>query len=219
MATTILDIPAGFVGTSETIIVPAIAAGHSFKIPAVRFTNLTNNPHQVTIFNRKPPQVAGDINSEIKVLAILGGSALEYGPAFLPPGRVLSCKADALNAINYRLHGWDITPSQALDIDPVLLQTTETIVVPTIPVGHEYDLSTIRFTNVTVNPHQIIIFNYSPASESPDLMRSEVRLLTIEAGSTLEYGPSALPPGRRISAQADTANAISARVHGVDIPQ
>lgn len=102
----------------------------------------------------------------------------------------------------------------ALAIDAVQLGTTETVVVPTIPANTEYNIPVIRFTNVDTVDRTVTIFNYDATGESASNTTTEYEQLTIQAQSTFEYGPLVLPANRRITAQADVAAVISARVHG-----
>jgi len=219
-----INVAAVLIGTSETVIVPAVPAGVRYDVPTIRFTNVDIFDHQVTVFDRTPPgEAASDTTTEFKKITIKAQSTFEIGPMILPSGRQISARADVANKVSARIHAWS-TPALAVDIAALLLQTTETIVIPTIAVGRRYEVPAIRFANIEepglpVIPHQITIFNYSPASESPGDTVSEFKTITIKVGSVFEYGPLVLPPGRRISATADVANKVSVRPHAWEVLQ
>ena len=221
MSVVAVNINAVLIGTAETIIIPAIPVGQRYDVPTIRFANIDVFDHQVIFYNRTPPgELANDTTTEFKRVTIKAQSTFEIGPLVLPPGRQISATADVANMVSARVHAW--SPSSiAVDLAAVLLQTTETIIIPTIPAGQRYEVPAIRFANLEDPPtypnppvpHQVTIYNYSPASESPGDTVSEYKLITIKQGSTFEYGPLVLPPGRRISAIVDVNNKVNARVH------
>lgn len=221
MSVVAVNINAVLIGTAETIIIPAIPAGQRYDVPTIRFANIDIFDHQVIFYNRTPPgEAANDTTTEFKRVTIKAQSTFEIGPLVLPAGRQISATCDVANKVSARVHAWS-TQSIAVDIAAILLQTTETIIIPTIPVGQRYEVPAIRFANLEDPPifpnlpvpHQITIFNYSPASESPGDTVSEYKTITIKQGSTFEYGPLVLPPGRRISATVDVNDKVNARVH------
>jgi hypothetical protein len=107
------------------------------------------------------------------------------------------------------------TLTTALDVDPVKLQTTETIIIPTVPLNTEYNIPVIRFTNIDTLDHFITIYNYNnDTSGGDEELFIEAKNLTIQAGSTFEWGPIILPSNRVISATADINNKVVVRVHG-----
>lgn len=103
----------------------------------------------------------------------------------------------------------------ALDIAPVLLQDTETTVVPEVPADHEYNIPVIRFANNTGAQRTITIYNKPTAAAGTD-QEAEVRNFTIEANSIYEHGPMVLAAGRRVTALVDQADGVNAQVHGWD---
>lgn len=222
MAVLAVNVNAVLIGTTETVIVPAVPAGLSYEVPTIRFANVDVNDHQVIVFDRTPPgELANDTTSEFKLITIKAQSTFEIGPLILPTGRQISAIADVAAKVSARLHAWS-TPAFAVDIAAKLLLATETIIIPTIAVGQRYEVPAIRFANIEPNPtfpnppipHQVTIYNYSPGGgESPGDTVSEYKLITIKQGSTFEYGPLILPPGRRISAIADVAGKVSVRPH------
>lgn len=221
MSVLAVNINAVLIGTVETVIVPAVAAGLRYDVPSIRFTNVDIFDHQVIFYNRTPPgELANDTTTEFKKITIKAQSTFEIGPLVLPAGRQISAIADVASKVSARVHAWS-TQAIAVDIAAILLQTAETIIIPTIPIGQRYEVPAIRFANLENTPvfpnlpvpHQITVYNYTPASESPADIVSEYKQITIKQGSTFEYGPLVLPPGRRISAIVDMNNKVNARVH------
>lgn len=221
MSVVAVNINAVLIGTAETIIIPAIPAGLRYDVPTIRFANVDIFDHQVIFYNRTPPgEAANDTTTEFKRVTIKAQSTFEIGPLILPAGRQISATADVANMVSARVHAWSVM-SIAVDIAAILLQTAETIIIPTIPVGQRYEVPAIRFANLEDAPtypnppvpHQVTIYNYTPASEVIGNTVSEYKLITIKQGCTFEYGPLVLPPGRRISAIVDVNNKVSARVH------
>lgn len=102
--------------------------------------------------------------------------------------------------------------TSAITTGAVLLGTTETVVL-TVPVGEEYNISAIRFTNIDSADRNITVYDYDTGSESASATTTEITTL-IQAGSTFEFGPLVLPANRKISAFASVINKISVRVHG-----
>jgi len=106
-------------------------------------------------------------------------------------------------------------PTITLDIPAVMIGTTETSIVPAVPANKNYNISMIRFTNTDETDHQLTVWNYAPSSsEDADNITAELLDMTLQPKQTFEFGPVLLTPGRIISAQADTADFINARVHG-----
>ena len=103
-------------------------------------------------------------------------------------------------------------PTAALNISPALIPAVETDLF-TVPALTEYDLPVIRFVNNDSNPHQLTIWN-KPAAGAGAAADVEAKTLTIQAQSTYEHGPMVLAAGRVVSAMADQAGFISARIHG-----
>jgi hypothetical protein len=106
-------------------------------------------------------------------------------------------------------------PTAALNISPALIPAVETDII-TVPALTEYDLPVIRFVNNDSVEHQLTIWN-KPAAGAGVAADVEAKTLTIQAQSTYEHGPMVLAAGRVVSAMADVAGFISARVHGWSI--
>jgi len=108
MPTVALDIAPGMVPAVETngIIVPAAT---EYDLPVIRFTNKDVNPHQLTIWNKTSVGAGVDADLESPPITIQAQSVYEYGPLVLAAGRVISWKADAVNVISVRPHGWATT--------------------------------------------------------------------------------------------------------------
>lgn len=103
----------------------------------------------------------------------------------------------------------------ALNFSPALVAATETTLF-TVPAATEYDIPVIRFVNNDVDPHQITIWN-KPVAGAGTPADIEASTLTIQPQSTYEHGPMVLAAGRQVSAMADAAGFISARIHGWSI--
>ena len=104
--------------------------------------------------------------------------------------------------------------TKVLTVDAVMVDDTPTEIL-TVPAAKDYNISMIRFTNIDTTDHQLTVWNYAPgSSEAADDTTAELFDMTIQPKQTFEFGPLLLPPGRVVSAQADAAGFINARVHG-----
>lgn len=101
----------------------------------------------------------------------------------------------------------------ALDIAPVLVPATETTIVGPVPVGQEYTLASIRFTNNDTASRTLTIWNKPTGGAGTDAELEAVQL-TVGALSTYDHGPLILAAGRRISALGDVASKFNASTHG-----
>jgi len=104
-------------------------------------------------------------------------------------------------------------PTAAISQAAVLLGVAETT-IGQVPVGAEWNISTIRFCNVSNNPRQVTIYNYNTVGEAAGDTTTEYKQFSIQGKSTFEYGPVIITANRKISALADAANVVSARIHG-----
>ena len=100
-----------------------------------------------------------------------------------------------------------------INVAAVFIGTTETT-IGTVPGGKEWNIAVIRFCNTDSVDHTLTIYNYDPGSETATDLTSEYKTFTVQAGSTFEYGPAILASARKISAKADLASKINARIHG-----
>lgn len=100
-----------------------------------------------------------------------------------------------------------------IDVAPVLLGTTDTIVGQPA-VGKAWAIARVAFCNTdTVDRTVIIGTNDSGALTDT---QTEYKTLTIQAISTFDYGPAYLPDTRRLIALADVAAKVSVRIHGIE---
>lgn len=106
-------------------------------------------------------------------------------------------------------------PTAALNISPALIPAIETDLFA-VPALTEYDLPVIRFVNNDIVGHTLTIWN-KPVAGAGVNADIEAKTLTIQAQSTYEHGPMVLAAGRVVSAMADQAGFISARIHGWSI--
>lgn len=104
-------------------------------------------------------------------------------------------------------------PTVSISVAAVLIGTSETT-VGTVPVGAEWNIATIRFCNTDSVDHNLTVYRYNTSGESAGAATTEYQELLIQAKSTFEYAPAMLAAGHRISALADTASMINARIHG-----
>lgn len=109
--------------------------------------------------------------------------------------------------------------TKAINQKAVLLAATP-VILGTVPNGKEWDIRFIRFTNNDpINDHQVTVFDYDPSgtdypAEVAGPATTEMPAITIEKSSVAEIGVFILKEKRVISAQADAAGQVSARIHG-----
>lgn len=109
-------------------------------------------------------------------------------------------------------------PTRTLNIPAVMVEDTETTIVPAVPADKEYNISMIRFTNVDEVDHQLTIWNYTPGTfEDADNTTAELLDMTLQPKQTFEFGPILIPADRVITGVADTSGFINARVHGWEV--
>lgn len=101
----------------------------------------------------------------------------------------------------------------ALDITPVLIPGSETDIVGPVPVGQEFSIAVLRFTNNDSAPRFLTLWNKPTAGAGTDA-ELELKTLSIPANSPYEHGPVILAAGRRLSALSDVANKINVVPHG-----
>lgn len=99
-----------------------------------------------------------------------------------------------------------------IDVDSVLLATTDTI-VGQVPAGKSWAVARVNFCNTDTVDRQVTI---GTATGSLDDTHSEQVDVTIQAKSSFEWGPAYLPAGRKILAKASVAAKVSARIHGLE---
>ena len=103
-----------------------------------------------------------------------------------------------------------------ISVNAVLIASTETL-VGQVPAGKEWDVAVVRFCNLDSVDHQITIVTYDPSVESFGDTTSEYKNLTIQANTTLEYGPVILSQNKKISASTPASGLINARIHGWEV--
>lgn len=109
MPTTVaLNIAPALVPNVETDII-TVPVSTEYDLPVIRFVNTTEDPHQITIWN-KPAAGAGAPADLEATLTIQPQSLYEHGPMVLAAGRVVSVMADVAGVVSVRPHGWAITP-------------------------------------------------------------------------------------------------------------
>lgn len=108
MPTAALNITPTLVTAAEMDIF-TVPAATEFDLPVIRFVNDTENPHQITIWNKPAAGPGTPADLEASTLTIQPQSLYEHGPMVLPAGRVVSVAADVDGVISCRPHGWAIT--------------------------------------------------------------------------------------------------------------
>jgi hypothetical protein len=100
-----------------------------------------------------------------------------------------------------------------IDVAPVLLGTTDTIVGQP-PVGKSWAIARVAFCNTDTVDRTVTIGTNDSGSLTD--AQKEHDVLTIQAKTTLDYGPAYLPATRRLIAFAEVAAKVSARIHGIE---
>lgn len=107
MATAALDLGPFKLAATETVLV-TVPSAHDYNLNAVRFLNTDSSIRTITIYEYKPPQTAGNVESLVATnFALNPGEIYEYGPVILAATRKLSALADVADKITVHVSGWD----------------------------------------------------------------------------------------------------------------
>lgn len=105
--------------------------------------------------------------------------------------------------------------TSALDIGPIKLAVTETVIL-TVAASHDYNVNAVRFLNSDSSIRTITIYEYKPPQTASDVEALVAKNFALNPGEVFEYGPVVLSATRKLSALADVADKVTVHVSGWD---